>query len=203
MDGYETARRIRRDFPPESQPRIVAVTAAVLEGDSERCFEAGMDDYIEKPIRLEDLARALRDAAAGRPQPAIAAPAGGKPAASKSSLADIDSAPFLDRMTYREMRDRMEEDADEILSLFLEGSPQRLEEIAEGERLGMTDRVIEAAHALKSTSAVIGALRLSRICAIIEEDLRSGRKLEDIALLSRGAQAAFEGAVAEIKAGPG
>jgi CheY-like chemotaxis protein/anti-sigma regulatory factor (Ser/Thr protein kinase) len=59
MDGFEAARRIRNLLPKEKQPRIIAMTANALAGDRERCLDAGMDDYVSKPVRLEELAQAL------------------------------------------------------------------------------------------------------------------------------------------------
>jgi CheY-like chemotaxis protein/nitrogen-specific signal transduction histidine kinase len=57
MDGFEAARAIRESW--KNGVHIIAVTAHALEGDRKRCIEAGMDDYISKPIRLEELASAL------------------------------------------------------------------------------------------------------------------------------------------------
>ena len=62
MDGLEATRRIRDEFPPARQPRIIAVTANAMKGDRERCLEVGMDDYISKPLRKEDLQSALQRA---------------------------------------------------------------------------------------------------------------------------------------------
>jgi CheY-like chemotaxis protein len=57
MDGLEATRQIRRrDY---HQPRIVAMTANAMQGDREMCIAAGMDDYIAKPIRMNELAEAL------------------------------------------------------------------------------------------------------------------------------------------------
>ncbi|HWQ19929.1 MAG TPA: PAS domain S-box protein, partial [Methanotrichaceae archaeon] len=61
MDGLEAARQIRKRFPAEKQPRIIAITAYALEGDREKCLEAGMDDYIAKPVKKDDLAALLRN----------------------------------------------------------------------------------------------------------------------------------------------
>jgi PAS domain S-box-containing protein len=58
LDGYQTTRRIRQD-PATSGVRIIAMTANAMQGDRERCLEAGMDDYISKPTRPEDLQAAL------------------------------------------------------------------------------------------------------------------------------------------------
>ena len=59
MDGYETARRIRTRSGNFRQPYIIAMTAHAMSGDSEKCLEAGMNDYISKPIQLDAFAAAL------------------------------------------------------------------------------------------------------------------------------------------------
>ena len=67
VDGLEAARRIRGELPPQRQPRIIAMTAAAFAEDRRRCLEAGMDDYVSKPITAGALAEALR-----RAEPALA-----------------------------------------------------------------------------------------------------------------------------------
>ncbi|HBE19275.1 MAG TPA: hypothetical protein DEG17_02040 [Cyanobacteria bacterium UBA11149] len=59
MDGLTAAKYICAEFSPNQRPRIVAMTANAMTGDREICLEAGMDDYISKPIRIEELVRAL------------------------------------------------------------------------------------------------------------------------------------------------
>jgi len=58
MDGLETTRAIRKRWP--DGPRIIAMTAAAFKSDREMCIDAGMDDYIRKPVRIDELAAALR-----------------------------------------------------------------------------------------------------------------------------------------------
>jgi len=60
MDGFEATRRILARFPKMKRPRIIALTAHALKGDRERCMEAGMDSYLSKPVKIEDLQSALR-----------------------------------------------------------------------------------------------------------------------------------------------
>ncbi|WP_272897797.1 PAS domain-containing hybrid sensor histidine kinase/response regulator [Bellilinea caldifistulae] len=62
MDGEEAAREIQRRYPPEDRPILIAMTANALEGDRERYLAIGMDDYISKPIRVEELMRGLENA---------------------------------------------------------------------------------------------------------------------------------------------
>jgi CheY-like chemotaxis protein len=59
MDGLEAARRITAKWTAGVRPRIVAMTANAMQGDREMCLEAGMDDYLTKPIRVERLVEAL------------------------------------------------------------------------------------------------------------------------------------------------
>jgi CheY-like chemotaxis protein len=64
MDGLQAARRITAAVPAGARPRIVAMTANAMQGDREACLAAGMDDYLTKPIRVEQLVQALNLASA-------------------------------------------------------------------------------------------------------------------------------------------
>jgi len=59
MDGLEASRRINAAYPSKDRPRIIAMTANAMQGDREMCMDAGMDDYIAKPIRVPILIEAL------------------------------------------------------------------------------------------------------------------------------------------------
>lgn len=60
MNGLEATAAIRAEQPAEEQPVIVAVTANALKGDRERCLEAGMDEYISKPLRSDSILKVIR-----------------------------------------------------------------------------------------------------------------------------------------------
>jgi CheY-like chemotaxis protein len=59
MDGLEATRRIAAQWPANARPRILAMTANAMQGDREECLTAGMDDYLTKPIRVDQLVDAL------------------------------------------------------------------------------------------------------------------------------------------------
>jgi PAS domain S-box-containing protein len=60
MDGLEASRRIRRTLPADRQPKIIALTANAMQGDREICLDAGMDDYISKPVKMHEIVAAIR-----------------------------------------------------------------------------------------------------------------------------------------------
>jgi len=72
MDGYEAARQVQKRWPADDRPRIIAMTGNAMQGDRQKCLEAGMDDYIAKPVRIEDLRTALeRWGKASRPNQSV------------------------------------------------------------------------------------------------------------------------------------
>ncbi len=60
MDGYETTGNIINKYSYDERPKIIAMTANAMQGDKDKCFDAGMDDYISKPIRVEELHAVLK-----------------------------------------------------------------------------------------------------------------------------------------------
>jgi CheY-like chemotaxis protein len=60
MDGLEASRQICNRWQLGERPRIIAMTANAMAGDREMCLEAGMDDYISKPIRVPELVAAIQ-----------------------------------------------------------------------------------------------------------------------------------------------
>jgi CheY-like chemotaxis protein len=68
MDGLEASRQINKQWSRDQRPQIVAMTANAMQGDRELCIAAGMDDYITKPIRVEELVAALERVPGGRRQ---------------------------------------------------------------------------------------------------------------------------------------
>jgi len=65
MDGFEATAQIRRLAEPIRNIRIIAMTANAMQEDRDRCIDAGMDDYIAKPVRIDDLKTLLKSIPTG------------------------------------------------------------------------------------------------------------------------------------------
>ena len=74
LDGYQTTRELRQRETGDRHTKVVALTASAMEGDRERCLEAGVDDSLAKPIDLISLAEALQRRAPKPDTPALATP---------------------------------------------------------------------------------------------------------------------------------
>ncbi|MFH2115659.1 MAG: response regulator, partial [Spirochaetota bacterium] len=188
MDGFETARTIRSDFQPEDQPYIVAVTAAAMSGDREKCLAAGMDDYLPKPVRLDELARALEKAALKQ----------GYESSSIPLLSCLDNEPMLDRTEFTAMIQRMGDAAPDIIAIFIEEGRSKVARILEAREHMDRDKLIAQTHALKSTSSLVGASCLASRCRLIEESLRTGSDIVSLEELIAAMPVIFEATIEQI-----
>ena len=191
LDGFEASREINRRWPGERRPRIVAMTANALQGDRELCVAAGMDDYVPKPIRVEELVAAL-----GRCRPCVettgqaagseehlgpdrpvkppaaprdgAAPGDGRPGGAPTGEA-IDLTTFARLATQlggrfvAELIDTFGADARELIATLRRA-------LGEAD----LDAFRRAAHSLKSTSESLGAVQLAAVARELEAGARAG-----------------------------
>lgn len=185
MDGLEASRRICREWPEGARPRIIAMTANAMQGDREMCLAAGMDDYISKPVRLEELSRAL-----GQCQPPNGLSGPARP--ESAPVASIDAA------VLGEFREMMGEDAGELIDLFLADAPALVSDLKQALAQDDPEALRRAAHTLKSSSATFGALVLSEMCREVEEIGRSGA-VNGVGPQIAAIEAEFEAARAALK----
>jgi CheY-like chemotaxis protein len=160
MDGLEAARQICARWPRESRPRIIAMTANAMAEDRDACLAAGMDDYVAKPVRQEELAAALARAA-----PLQAA----EPAAP-----ELDSAvPELDPTALTTLRDLGgDEFVTEVIDTFLADTPAEIARLREALASQEAQDLRRAAHTLKSNGATLGATHFAALCQAIEHQAR-------------------------------
>lgn len=194
MDGFEATKRIREHCnTPETRPYIVAMTAHALRGYREKCLEAGMDDYVTKPIRPEDLAAALRrspriygDFVAEQPLE-IEKPVIETPPLEVSQKAETSQS--LSSQTSDRVSKLLEEVKQAFISLVGETEGEIVTELVttylDSSQILATNLSIaieqqdpklmeQAAHSLKSSSASLGAMRLSEMSKELEKQGRAG-----------------------------
>jgi len=183
FDGFEASREIVRRWPLK-RPRIVAMTANAMQGDRELCEAAGMDDYVAKPIRVEELVAALERCGV-RAEP-VAAPA---PAA---------SAPG-DRGAIEQLTDRMGSAfVAELIDTFVEDGRALVDTLRRSLTDGNVDAFRRAAHSLKSNSETLGVTHLAGLARELEALARSGSldgaasRIEPLAAAYAGAASALE-----------
>ena len=164
MDGLEATRRLRAELPVKRQPWIIALTANVLAEQRVACLEAGMDDFLGKPLVIAELRTALLRAAGERPPEAPATPVPDDGLFDPSPLDDLA---------------RLEEASGKplvrlVVETFLAETPRRLERLREA--LGQEDarEVAFVAHSLKGSCGQIGASRLAALSAELEIAGRQG-----------------------------
>jgi len=171
MDGFEASREITRRWPADERPRIVAMTANAMQGDRELCLAAGMDDYVSKPIRVEELVAALERS----PARELARILGERPREDGTLERTAREEPVIDPAVLMRLRETMGPGfLRELLATFLEDSQELV--CAMRRALGEqdTDAFRRAAHSIKSNAASFGAARLAALARELEVLARSG-----------------------------
>jgi CheY-like chemotaxis protein len=173
LDGLEATRQIRATVPAARQPRIVAMTANALTEDRDACLLAGMDEHLGKPVRPEELRRLLHKTADLTPGATPAPPTPEPDTTPGAGTAAAVDPTVLGELTER-LGDRGAAIRVSLVDAWLRESEKRLGDLRAGVQAGDGDLVASTAHALRSGSASLGALRLAAALERVELDLRAG-----------------------------
>ena len=202
MDGLDATRLIRErqkqpaQFPKYKSPMIiVAMTASAMQGDREKCLSAGMDDYVAKPVRLQDV-RTIVERWAGeatRAEPTATAASGSQqkdspvpvvPPATPPEDASVDMSRLLD------FTDGDQENLRELVVLYLSQTEEQLEQLKAAVQAGTAPEVRRLAHSCAGASATCGMRRLVPLLRELELQGSEGQ-LTSAAQLSRQAGEEF------------
>ena len=164
MDGYQATGEIRKREQGRKHTHIIAMTAHVLKGDREACLEAGMDDYISKPVTAPVLKDILEKYLPYK----------------KTAMTDhphvsqkAEKSPVQIRRI-QEVADGDKEFEQELIALYLSDIEKRLKDIEEAVEELDAARVQTGAHALKGSSASAGADEVKEVAQRLEKMARSG-----------------------------
>jgi two-component system sensor histidine kinase/response regulator len=167
LDGYEATAALREREDAGAHLTVVAMTAHAMKGDRERCLAAGMDDYLAKPLRPEELDAVL--------ERWLHAPAAPDAAPERASMALVDEA------RARVFREDYPEIVDQLIELFQDSTPPLLRELRDGAEAGDGEIVRRAAHKLKGSCQNIGASGMAAQVAELERTATAEpQQLEDL-----------------------
>jgi len=172
MDGLRATEAIRAQAEI-TQPYIIAMTANAMYEDRKRCLDAGMNDYISKPIRMSDLSAAIQrvHAAIQGAEPTDEAPR----AVDSHGVATNSAGPNspVDLSALRKVSELMGENGEtmviELIRLYLEGTPQLMAEFEQGITAHDMGSIQHAVHTLRSGSAQIGVNRFAALAAELDD----------------------------------
>src|SRR4029453_13121248 len=181
MDGLEATRRIHQRWPEGRRPHVIAATASAMQEEREACLAAGMDDYLSKPIRVDELAAALRrcrpHVAPPPPAPAGGSGEGAQAPPEREPQGQPAVAGGLDPLALERLVETTGDDRSLLTALidtFVSDAPRLVEAARRGLEHGQTDEVRRAAHTLKANGATFGATSLSELSRQLEALAKSG-----------------------------
>ena len=189
MDGFTATHEIRRREAGGNRTPIIAMTAGALTEDRERCLDAGMDDYISKPIDVTALdavlSRWVRPGPDQMPLPAGPAAESGPDANTAPQAAQGDrDEPVLDVSRLVDLEELQAADGSSlvtaIVQTFVGNSPEQLNELCQAARVGDLDSLQMIAHTLRGSSATLGADRVAALCRQVELGAERGAPSEQV-----------------------
>jgi len=170
MDGFEATRQIRAASCRPDLP-IIAMTAHAMKGDRERCLEAGMNDYIAKPIQVQDVRGALEK---WLPERLGLARADSRIASDRDALMESPGPQPMDIEKALERLGGDRELLDRVIATFLKTFPQLVADLRSAHTQRDPRRVQGAAHSLKGSAATVAAEQVRSLAERLEQIGASG-----------------------------
>lgn len=182
LNGFEATRKIRDiEAARGTHVPVIAMTAHAMKGDRTRCIEAGMDDYLSKPVRKRELHRmlleysgdqTLRDTKTKRSQDELSETVSF--ADTGKEMRNKDESPVVDWVEAYANVSNDEELFEVVKASAMEEIPQLLEKLSEAMQVGAKSDVERHAHTLKGTARVVGARRTVELVEKIEQAIQRG-----------------------------
>lgn len=171
MDGFEATKRIMNELQVDKRPKIIAMTANAMQGDKEECLAAGMDDYISKPIRIEELQSALTKWSEKIDQQRGELISKTKKEKTAAKIIDEEKITFLNDI-------QTEGDIDfliELFGIYINELPKNIANIISSVENKDSKSLQFSAHKLKGSSVTLGVEFVSDLCHELETAAKDGR----------------------------
>lgn len=172
MDGFAATRAIRAADSRVLNPEIpiIALTALAMSGDREKCLEAGMDDYVSKPVNPSKLISVIERLQTDLEQASAEAHGDAVPVSTGSAMADSDSSKVKERASFEWPPGLLET----VIGLFLEDAPLQIAELQAALQSGDCDRLQAVSHKIRGSSDILGTTSLSDRARAVEEAAKCG-----------------------------
>ena len=167
MDGYQATQQIRQQEREGCHIPIIALTANAAIEDRQHCISVGMDDIVTKPIKRMDLEKCLHTW--------LKLDVKSPDRVSEPPLLPASDTEIIDLKIYNELSEAMEEEMSEVISLFATSTQDYLEQLDQEEGASASEDLVRCAHSIKSSSASLGAIALSKLAKELEREGGSGK----------------------------
>ncbi len=168
MDGLEATRRLRAMGGPTARIPVIALTASALVSDEQRCRQAGMDHFLSKPLRKQDLADTLR---AALPAPADEQAPHPRHVEQPDRL---DSHPLLDPAVLAELRELPPAFLTRLVTSYVRNAHGAAGDITIAARDNDLPQLTRLAHRLRGSSGTLAGHKLAATCARLEHAVEDG-----------------------------
>lgn len=176
MDGYEATKAWRKIEAERnlSHLPIIAMTANAMAEDRQKCLDAGMDDFISKPVDKNLLQRIMLDYLDKFQKSSQSTDMPSPPQEPNDPQRGQDLANPIEQSILSELREMMGSDFNKLIQIYLEDSPRLINQIMSAILNADSAALVNPAHTLKSASANLGALRLSQMAFGMEKCGKAG-----------------------------
>lgn len=176
MDGYEATQTWRTIEQARGLPRlpIIAMTANAMAEDRQKCLDSGMDDYLSKPVDRRLLLQTMLKWLHKDDQTPAADPAEATPVKTPTPVPATDAYSPLDLEIVNDLHELMGNDYHSLIRIYLEDSPKLIQQLQAALEKNDSVAAVAPSHTLKSSSANLGAVKLSKIAMAIEKSARAG-----------------------------
>ena len=203
MNGYKATEIIREQLPaPNNATPIIAMTGHAMTGEKEKCISIGMNDYISKPFKQEELKRKILELTTGKTTTtSVESRETDQPAdiTTAKETSSTGNAPLTDLTFLKEISENNEQFFREFIQMFLANTPKSIDDIAAGIEQNDFEKIRMASHKVKPSFNYVGLKEQCAQAAKIEELAKKQEGMPEITMLLNNIKKTCEAAYVELE----